>query len=214
MLGFISRSRCKRRPIHVTFCSFHLHVFGETSETKRFADWRNNETLKRFARTKHFVTHILYGPLSSLRSSASSAALRHPSAFSTALCPFYGPLPFLRPSALFLRPSALFLRPSALFLRPSALFLRPSALSTALYPSTAIYLSSALYPLFGPLPSLRPSTLSSALYPLFGPLPSLRPSTLSSALYPLFGPLSPLRPSCIYLSLPRPSFPSTALCPL
>jgi hypothetical protein len=184
MLGFNSRSRCKRRPIHVTFCSFHLHVFGETSETKRFADWRNNETLKRFARTKHFVTHILNGPLSSLRSSASSAALRHPSDL------FYGPLPFLRPSAL---------------------FLWPSALSRALYLSTAVYFSTALYPLFGLLPSLRPSTLSSALYPLFSPLPSLRPSTLSSALYPLFGPLPSLRPSVSSVALRHLSVSSTAL---
>jgi hypothetical protein len=61
-------------------------------------------------------------------------------------------------------------------------------------------LYGALFNLYGPLSSLRPSILSTALYPLYDPLFLHQPSVLSTALcllfspYPLCDPLTPLWP--------------------
>jgi hypothetical protein len=88
--------------------------------------------------------------------------------------------------------------------------------------------SSALCPLYCPLPPLRPSVRSTVLCLLYGSQP---PSTAlyiycpqySIALCPFYGPPSPLRPSVTStahsllhgpLSPLRLSVPSTALCPL
>jgi hypothetical protein len=101
-------------------------------------------------------------------------------------------------------------------------------------PSTTLHYvpSTVLYPLYGPLPILRPFISSMAICLLYGPLPPLRGSTLcpstapcpytaqpfvlSSTLSPLFSSLSfydpifPLRPSVLSTA----SAPSTALCTL
>jgi hypothetical protein len=62
-----------------------------------------------------------------------------------------------------------------------------SASSSALYPSTALYLPMALYPFYGPLSPLW-YIPSAALCLLDGPLPPstpLQPSTLPMGLHPL-----------------------------
>jgi hypothetical protein len=52
-----------------------------------------------------------------------------------------------------------------------------------------------IYPLWGPLSSLRPSDSSTALCPLYGLLFPVRPSVPCMALCPLYGPLSPVKNS-------------------
>jgi hypothetical protein len=136
---------------------------------------------------------------------------------SAVLCPLYGPLSPLWPSAgLFSFYGSVFLLrlsvPStALCSFYGPLFLlRPSVPSTALChlygPLSPLKLSVpswALCPLYGPLSHLRPPVPSTAFYSLHGPLPLLWPYDSSIALdtsrslYPLYGPLS-----LVWLSVP------------
>ncbi len=114
-----------------------------------------------------------------------------PSVSSTAVCP---PLKPYVPSLAPLHDILYFLWPYV----PSMVLcpLWPSPPSTAL-----CSISTAIYPLYGPLSplqlfsSLWPSVPSGALCPLYGPLSPLQPSAYSMALCSLYGSLSPLRPS-------------------
>ncbi len=106
--------------------------------------------------------------------------------------------------------------------------LRLSATSTAIFPMYGPIPSMTLSHLYGPLPPLRPSILSkalcvsstapltvpsTALCPLYGSLSSLQPSISSTAICPSLKPysMSPLR-----LSVPLQGYsvPCMALCPL
>ncbi len=117
--------------------------------------------------------------------------------------------------------------------------LRPSTrlqFSIHVRPSMALYPTTALFSLYGPLPPLRSSFPSTALYPHYDPLSPLRPSVplsalqpyvlstaifplrlsvVSTALSPLYGPcpIYGLRPLYGLLPLLRPSVPSTAFSP-
>jgi hypothetical protein len=187
-----------------------LHpCFFETSETKHSAKWRNNVTVKYFA--KHYNTH--FSQRSSLMKISIRPSVLYGPLYSTSLCLFYGPLslysslPPLRLSVPITALCNLYGPVPTLRLSVPSTSLCPLSLqpSNPLRPSTSIW----------PSP-LWPSVLLHSPLSLCGILSPLRYFVPSAALCPLFGPFSPLRPSAPLRPsvLTRPFVPSTTLCPL
>jgi hypothetical protein len=114
-----------------------LFVFHKTSETKRSAKGRNSKRVKRFEIQVNISQHSYYKEVKSHDISLHPSIPLQLSVLFTAPCPLYDRPPSLWPSTP----------------------VQPSV------HSTASVTSSALYPLYGPLPALRRKSPSTPLSP-------------------------------------------------